>query len=161
MLYQDLRNLGRFYLKRERPDHTLQSTALVHETWLRLLDQRSPGWANRAEFLSAAGVMIRRILVDYARKRNADKRGDGAPCLHLDAAPVRLREAPAEYGALADALADLSAFDSQKARVVELRFFVGLSFHEIGDALGVSVRTVHREWTVARAWLQSYLTAKE
>jgi RNA polymerase sigma factor (TIGR02999 family) len=134
---------------------------LVHETWLRLLGQRSPGWANRAEFLSAAGVLFRRILVDYARKRNADKRGDGAACLHLDLFPARLQQEPAAYGTLADALADLAAFDSQKARIVELRFFVGLSMQEIADALGVSVRTVHREWTVARAWLQSYLTARD
>jgi RNA polymerase sigma factor (TIGR02999 family) len=158
LVYQDLRALGRYYLWRERSGHTLQSTALIHEVYIRLLQQHSPGWTNRAEFLSAVGTLIRRILVDYARSRGAEKRGDGLAPLPLDSGRALAQAAPPEITALADALADLNTFDPQKARVVELRFFMGLSMEEVAGALGISLRTAHREWTVARAWLQSYLT---
>jgi RNA polymerase sigma factor (TIGR02999 family) len=157
LIYQDLRGLCRYYLNREREGHTLQSTALIHEVYLRLLEQRAPGWTNRAEFLSSIGILIRRILVDYARTRNAEKRGDGLRHLPIDSARAISKADPVVLTALADALADLTSFDSQKARVVELRFFVGLTMEEIAEVLGISLRTAQREWLVAKSWLQSYL----
>jgi RNA polymerase sigma factor (TIGR02999 family) len=160
LIYQDLRTITRQYLKKERPGHTLQSTALVHEVYLRLLEQQAPGWTNREEFLAAVGVVIRRVLVDYARARNAQKRDCGAQRIPFDSVQVLSRSGPETLTRLAEALGDLSAFDRRKAHVVELRFFVGLSMEEIAEALGISVRTAHREWTVARAWLQSYLAGQ-
>jgi RNA polymerase sigma factor (TIGR02999 family) len=157
LIYQDLRGLCRSYLNRERAGHTLQSTALIHEVYLRLLEQHSPGWTNRAEFLGSVGVLIHRILVDYARTRNAEKRGDGLRHLPLDSVRALSKAGTREITALADALADLASFDSQKARVVELRFFVGLTMEEVAEVLGISLRSAQREWLVAKSWLQSYL----
>jgi RNA polymerase sigma factor (TIGR02999 family) len=157
LVYQDLREIARYHLRRERPAHTLQRTALIHEVYLRLLDQRAPSWENRDHFFATAGILMRRILLDYARRRNAGKRGDGAVLPSDAVADLAAPEARIVV-ALADALADLERFDPQKARIVELRFFMGLSMDEIAEATGLSVRTVNREWTVARAWLQCYLS---
>jgi RNA polymerase sigma factor (TIGR02999 family) len=145
-------------LRRERRGSTLQKTALVHEVYLRLLEQRAPGFRSREHFFGIAGTLMGRILVDHARRRDAQKRGDGAAACPLDAAADSLGAEPRGTAVLEGALADLERFDPQKARVVELRFFTGLSMEEIADALGVSVRTIHREWTIARAWLQAYLS---
>jgi RNA polymerase sigma factor (TIGR02999 family) len=158
MVYQDLRQIARYHLRRERPSHTLQQTALIHEVYLRLLGQRAPSWESRQQFFATAGILMHRILLDYARHRNAEKRGDGAVVPSLDAIPDRASPEEQQMIALADALADLGRLDPQKARVVELRFFMGLSMDEIAAATGLSVRTIHREWTVARAWLQAYLS---
>jgi RNA polymerase sigma-70 factor, ECF subfamily len=158
LVYSDLRELARYHLRRERPNHTLQKTALIHEVYLRLLDQRTPEWESREHFFAIAGTLMRRILLDHARRRAAEKRGDGIVPFSLDLLPDRAHAGPHDLVALADALADLERFDPQKARVVELRFFMGLSMDEIAAAMGISLRTVHREWTVARAWLQAYLS---
>jgi RNA polymerase sigma factor (TIGR02999 family) len=155
---RDLRELARYHLRRERPSHTLQQTALIHEVYLRLMAQRSPSWENRKHFFSMAGILMRRILLDYARRRNADKRGDGGPPASLDAGASVAAPEEREVVALADALADLERFDPQKSRIVELRFFMGLSMDEIAAETGLSVRTINREWTVARAWLHAYLS---
>src|SRR5579883_1612640 len=157
IVYHDLREMARQHLRRERPNHTLQNTALIHEVYLRLLDQHAPQWQDREHFFAIAGTLMRRVLLDHARRRAAEKRGDGVAPLSLDLLPDPVQAAPNDLIALADALADLERFDPQKARVVELRFFMGLSMDEIAAAIGLSLRTTHREWTVARAWLQAYM----
>jgi RNA polymerase sigma factor (TIGR02999 family) len=158
LVYKDLREIARYHLRRERPSHTLQQTALIHEVYLRLLGQAAPSWEDRKHFFATAGVLMRRILLDYGRRRHAEKRGDGAVLSNLDAFPDLAGTEEREVLALADALADLERFDAQKARVVELRFFMGLSAEETADAMDLSVRSIHREWTVARAWLHAYLS---
>jgi RNA polymerase sigma factor (TIGR02999 family) len=152
-LYDDMRRLAVSHLAAERPDHTLQPTALVHEAYLKLVDQRSTDWKDRLHFFAVAARVIRRILIDHARERNALKRG-GAD------RPVRLtdHDAPgAERGvdlvALDEALADLAQIDERQARVVELKFFAGCGIDEIAELLGVGRRTVDRDWMAARAWL--------
>jgi len=157
LIYKDLREIARYHLRRERGPHTLQQTALIHEVYLRLLNQRAPAWENRDHFFATAGILMRRILVDYARRRNAGKRGDGLAMPSLDAIPETAMPEARELMAVADALADLERFDPQKARIVEFRFFMGLSMEEIAAATDLSVRTINREWTVARAWLHAYL----
>jgi RNA polymerase sigma factor (TIGR02999 family) len=158
LVYNDLRRLARSYLRRERDEQTLQTTALVHEAYLRMQLQRTPGWHDRDDFFSTAGALMRRILVDHARMRHAGKRCCELADCPLEAAfPADHRNADS-IDALNDALMDLGRRDPQKARIVELRFFLGLSMEEIAEALGVSVRTVHREWTFAKAWLQKYVT---
>lgn len=157
MLYGDLRAMAARFLRLERRGHTLQSTALVHELYLRLRQQHRPGWENRDQFRITVSSQIRRILVDHARLRLAGKRGSGAAPVPLDSIGERLGPAAVEFVALDDALRDLERFDPVKARLVELRFFAGLSMEEVAESLGVSVRTAHREWTVARAWLQAYM----
>jgi RNA polymerase sigma factor (TIGR02999 family) len=158
LVYHDLRQIARYHLRRERSSHTLQQTALIHEVYLRLLDQRAPSWESRKHFFAIAGILMRRILLDYGRRRNAEKRGDGDAIAALDTVPDRASPEEQEIAALSDALADLERFDPQKARVVELRFFMGLSMDEISVATGLSVRTINREWTIARAWLHAYLS---
>lgn len=157
LIYHDLREIARYHLRRERPSHTLQQTALIHEVYLRLLDQRSPSWENRQHFFATAGILMRRILLDYARRRGAGKRGAGGALSSLDAIPETAPPEEREIMALADALADLERLDPQKARIVELRFFMGLSMEEVASATDLSVRTITREWTVARAWLHAYM----
>jgi RNA polymerase sigma factor (TIGR02999 family) len=157
LIYHDLREIARYHLRRERPSHTLQQTALINEVYLRLLDQRAPSWENRQHFFATAGILMRRILLDYARRRGAGKRGDGGVLPSLDAIPETAPPEEREVIALADALADLERLDPQKARIVELRFFMGLSTEEVASATDLSVRTINREWTVARAWLHAYM----
>jgi RNA polymerase sigma factor (TIGR02999 family) len=157
LVYDELRRIARRHLSREEPSHTLQSTALVHEAYMRLVDQNRVQWQNRAHFFGVAGQLIRRILVDHARRRHASKRGGAQPSLLLDESVAAASDNNVDLLALDDALNDLSALDVQQARVVELRFFAGLTIAESAEALGISPTTVQRDWTVARAWLYRYL----
>jgi RNA polymerase sigma factor (TIGR02999 family) len=153
LVYGELRRLAERYLRRERPGHTLQSTALVHEAWMKLAGQRNVQWQNRAHFFGVAAQLIRRILVDHARNRHAAKRGGHACILSLD----DMVETPGRRGldlvALDDALEGLAKVDARQARMVELRFFAGLSIEETAEVLHVSPATVKREWVSAKAWL--------
>src|SRR5688500_12263598 len=153
LVYDELRRLARRYLARERPDHTLQSTALVHEAYLRLIDQKNVRWQNRAHFFGVAAQMIRRILVDHARGRQASKRGSGAPKLSLDEAIAVPERKDFDLLALDDSLNSLAKIDPQQARIVELRFFTGLTVEETAEVLGISPATVKRDWVTAKAWL--------
>jgi RNA polymerase sigma-70 factor, ECF subfamily len=148
----ELHHLARRYLRRERPDHTLQTTALVNEAYLRLIDQREVRWRNRAHFFAIAAQMMRRILIDYARKR-ASAKGGGHGKLSLEEAAVLSDDRAAELIALEEALQSLAELDDRKSRIVEMRFFGGLSVEEIADVIGVSPDTVTREWRRAKAWL--------
>jgi RNA polymerase sigma factor (TIGR02999 family) len=158
LVYRELRRLAHGHLRRERPDHTLQTTALVHEAYLRLVDQQETNWKNRAQFFAVAAQMMRRILVDYARARQYAKRGGGAQSVELDEAMVVSSDRAAEVVALDEALLRLAELDSRKSRLVELRFFGGLSIEETAEILGVSPGTVMRDWTLAKAWLQREMT---
>ena len=153
VVYDELRRLAAIYLHRERPGHTLQATAVVHEAYMRLVDQRAVQWQNRAHFFGIAAQMIRRILVDHARGVRAAKRGGGAVALSLDEAHGVSEKRDLEVEALDDALHTLSQVDPQQARVVELRFFTGLSIEETAEVLGISESTVKRDWISAKAWL--------
>jgi len=153
LLYSELRNLASGYLRRERSDHTLQTTALVHEAYLRLADQREVRWKNREQFLGVAAQLMRRILVDYSRGRGAQKRGKGFERVFLEEAEVVSKHKPADVIALDEALTRLAGFDPQQARLVELRFFGGLSIEESAGVLGVSRTTLKRDWNLAKAWL--------
>jgi RNA polymerase sigma-70 factor (ECF subfamily) len=154
LVYQELHRLAHQYMSRERPGHTLQTSALVNEAFLRLVDQRDVQWQNRAHFFGIAGQMMRRILVDYARNRRYAKRGGGAAQVSLDEELIVSEERSAEVVALDEALSRLAAFDERKSQVVELKFFGGLSIEETAEVLGVSPGTVMRDWTLARAWLR-------
>ena len=154
LVYGELRRMARRHLQRERGDHTLQSAALVHEAYLRLVRQDAPQWQNRAHFFGVAAQLMRHILVDHARSRLAAKRGAGAPRLSF-APGIALPERPEmDLAALDDALNLLAQLDQQASRLVELRFFGGLSIEETAVVLRVSPATVKREWATARAWLQ-------
>ncbi len=153
LVYGELRRLAGRYLRRERSDHTLQSTALVHEAWMKLVDQRSVQWQNRAHFFAVAAQIIRRILVDYARNRHAAKRGAYACKLSLDEAIEVPKQRDVDLIALDDALDGLARIDPQQSRIVELRFFAGLSIDETAEVLHVSPATVKRDWVSAKAWL--------
>ena len=155
LVYAELRRMAKARLRDERPGHTLQATALVHEAWMRLMNQHGASWQNRAQFFAVAAQAMRRILVDHARKRSAVKRGDGTSSVDIDAL-AHVLSAPLPDDrllALDAALETLAAFDPRQARIVELRFFGGLSVEEAADILGVSPTTVKREWSTARAWL--------
>jgi len=152
IVYKELRNIARYHLLRERPGHTLQSAALVHEAYLRLLNQRPFDTENRAHFLAVASRLMRQILVDYARSHGAAKRGADRK-VDLDASLVLPQVRTTDVVALDDALNDLSSLDEQQGRIVELRFFGGLATEEIAEVLGVSASTVKRDWNVAKAWL--------
>jgi RNA polymerase sigma factor (TIGR02999 family) len=156
-VYEELRRLAAAHLRSERPDHTLQPTALVHEAYLRLADQRSVEWANRAHFFSIAARIMRRILVDHARRRRALKR-DGA-ALRLTLAEAPSEDRGPELLALDSALTSLESLDPRQAKIVELRFFGGLSVEETAEAAGISTATVKREWRTARAWLRREIGA--
>ena len=161
LVYGELRNLAARYLRRERSDHTLQSTALVHEAYLRLIDQNQVRWQNRAHFFGVAAQMIRRILVDHARTKHAQKRGGNAQKLSLDEAIGLPEQRDLDIIALDDALKLLAELDPQQSKVIELRFFGGLSIEETAEALGISPATVKREWVTARAWLLRQLSRTE
>lgn len=161
LVYDELRRLARRFLRRERPDHTLQSAALVNEAYLRLIRQDRPQWQNRAHFFGVAAQLMRHILVDHARNRAAAKRGAGAPRLTLDPDVALPRTRDVDLVALDDALNQLAALDPQQSRLVELRFFGGLSIEETSVVLSVSPATVKREWATARAWLQREIRNKE
>jgi len=162
LLYGELRSLAADFLRRERADHTLQPTALVHEAWMRLSAENESRWGDRAQFFALAAQAMRRVLIDHARRKLADKRGGGARRITLasDVTP------PGDSGeidliALDDALDRLAALDARQARVVELRFFAGLTVDEVAEALEVSPRTVASEWRLARAWLSNELAGRE
>lgn len=152
LVYKELRDVARYHLQRERPGHTLQSADLVHEAYMRLVDQRPFETENRAHFLAVASRLMRQILVDYARSHGAAKRGANRR-VELDASLVLPQMQSADVIALDDALSDLARLDEQQSRIVELRFFGGLAIEEIGQTLGISASTVKREWNVAKAWL--------
>lgn len=154
LVYDELRAIAGRYLSREPASHTLQSTALVHEAYVRLIGQRSVEWQNRAHFFGIAAQMMRRILVDHARRQHRDKRGGWTPKLSLDDAMAAAAPEPHfDLIALDDALTALALVDSRGARIVELRFFSGLTIDETAEVLDISAGTVKREWSAARAWL--------
>ena len=160
VIYDELRKLAANYLRRERPDHTLQPTALVHEAYLHLVDQTRVNWQNRAHFFGVAAQIMRRLLIDHARKHNAEKRGQDYEKLSLDENIDRSVERSGDLIALDDALNALATFDEQKARLVELRYFGGLSIEETADVMGVTPTTVKRHWRLAKAWLYGELQRK-
>jgi len=153
IVYDELRRQAQGYLRRENPGHTLQTTALVHEAYLRLVDQRQARWQNRAQFFGIAAQLMRRILVDHARRHQAAKRGGSAIQVPFEEEAVAAVESEVDLVALDDALTRLAGLDVQQARVVELRYFTGLGIEETAEALGISPATVKREWQSARAWL--------
>jgi len=158
LIYGELRRLAGAYFQRERLNHTLQPTALVHEAYLKLVDQTRVEWQNRAHFLGVAANQMRRILVDHARGHQAQKRGAGFEKLSLDDALVAAGERSAELMAIDEALETLARFDPDKSRLVELRYFGGLSIEETAQVMNVSVSTANRQWRMAKAWLYGQLT---
>jgi RNA polymerase sigma factor (TIGR02999 family) len=156
LVYRELRTLASRYLARERRDHTLQTTALVHEAYLKLAGQRGVDWQNRAHFFGIAARLMRRILVDHARRDGRAKRGGGAPHLSLDDAHPPAAPAPldaVDAYALDQALSRLEELDPQQGRIVELRFFGGMTIEETAEVVGLSAATIKREWATAKAWL--------
>jgi len=153
LVYAELHRLAASYLSRERSDHTLQPTALVNEAYLRLIDQNSLAWQNRAQFFGIAAQMMRRILVNHARDRHADKRGGHALRLSLDDAISFFEERDVNLVALSDALEQLAKLDLRQSQIVELRFFGGLTIEEVAEHLHASPATIKREWTTAKLWL--------
>ena len=153
LVYAELRKLARSYVRGERPNHTLNATALVNEAYIRLADQRETQWQNRAHFYGIAAQLMRRVLIDHARKKQSEKRGGGEVPIEFDeriGAPRR----PSELIALDDALQSFARIDARGARIVELRQFGGLTVEEVADVLHISPATVKREWTAAKAWLK-------
>ena len=159
IVYEELRRLAAAALRRERTDHTLQPTALVHEAFLRLAETPGASWENRAHFVAIAARVMRRVLVDHARGRNALKRGNGELRVPIDDVDVPAVGQDVDLVALDDALARLALLDERQARIVELRFFGGLSVPETAALIGASERTVKRDWQVARAWLTRELSS--
>ena len=159
LVYKELHRLASVYLRDERPDHTLQSTALVNEAYLRLVGLDTMPWQNRAHFYGVAAQILRRILVDHARDRNAVKRGSGRNKVSLDHALTVPAQPELDLVALDESLTRLAEFDPNKARLVELRFFAGLPVHEVAEVLGISPATVHRQWAIARTWLYRQMMA--
>ncbi|RMH16365.1 MAG: sigma-70 family RNA polymerase sigma factor [Acidobacteria bacterium] len=153
LVFDELRTIARRYLDRESPNHTLQPTALVNEVYLKLVGRRRVTWENRAQFFGFAAELMRRILVDHARGLRASKRGGGAPRISLEAGVDVAFRQDVDVVALDDALKDLAALDPRQAKIVELRFFTGLTNEEVAAALGISLTTVKREWRTARLWL--------
>jgi len=153
LVYIELRRIANRYLQGERSDHTLQSTALVHEAYVRMIEQALPQWQNRAHFFAVAAQLMRQILVDHARSHRASKRGGDVYKLALEDAEEQPKVLDFDIVALDDALKSLALMDEQQSRVVELKFFGGLSVEDTADVLGVSASTVKRDWTTARAWL--------
>jgi RNA polymerase sigma-70 factor (ECF subfamily) len=153
LVYEELRRLAHHYMEGQRRDHTLQTTALVNEAYLRLADQTNPNWQSRAHFLGVAALAMRQILVSYARSNRAQKRGGGAARIELDEAAILSPEQSKEIVDLHEALERLATLDSRKARVVELKFLGGLNYNEIAEVLKIARRTARRDWEFARLWL--------
>jgi RNA polymerase sigma factor (TIGR02999 family) len=153
LVYNELRRLARRYMRRERPDHTLQTTALINEVYLQLVDVRNVHWQNRAHFFALCARLMRRILVDFARSRRYAKRGGGAQPVSLNESLVVSPQLPTDLVAVDDVLKALTEIDARKAQVVELRFFGGLTVEETAAVLKVSPETVKRDWKLAKAWL--------
>ena len=157
LVYEELRRLAHHFMEGQRPNHTLQTTALVNEAYLRLADQTKPNWQNRAHFFAVAARTMRQILVSYARSNRAQKRGGGGARIELDEAAILSPEQSKEIVDLHEALERLGALDSRKARVVELKFFGGLNYDEIAEVLKIAGRTVRRDWEFAKVWLYKEL----
>ena len=157
LVYEELRRLAHHFMEGQRPDHTLQTTALVDEAYLRLADQTRPSWQNRAHFFAVAARAMRQILVNYARSSRAQKRGGGALKVELDEAAFVSPEQSKAIVDLHEALERLGALDSRKARVVELKYFAGLNYDEIAEVMKISPMTVRRDWVFAKAWLYDEL----
>src|SRR6266446_992433 len=157
LVYEELRRLAHHFMEGQRPDHTLQTTALVNEAYLRLADQTNPRWQNRAHFFAVAARAMRRILVSYARSQRSQKRGGGALKLELDEAALVSLEESKEIIDLHEALERLATLDSRKAQVVELKYFGGLNYDEMAEVLKISPVTVRRDWRFAKAWLYTQL----
>ena len=153
LVHQELHRLAKLYMRRESPGHTLQTSALVNEAYVRLIDQKNAHWKNRAHFFGVAAQLMRRILIDYARSHQYAKRGGGARKLSLDEVALVSDPRAAELIALDDALTSLASFDQRKSQIVDLRFFGGLSIEEAAEVMGISPRTVEYEWRKAKAWL--------
>jgi RNA polymerase sigma factor (TIGR02999 family) len=158
LVYEELRRMAHRHMRKERPGHTLQTSALIHEAYVKLVDQTEVEWQNRAHFYGTAAQMMRRILVDHARARQYAKRGGNAHAVSLDEGAIVSRERAAEVVALDEALTVLAAVDQRKSQIVELRFFGGLSIEETAEVLAVSPGTVMRDWTLAKAWLRREMT---
>lgn len=161
LVERELRQIAHNYMRRETPGHTLQTTALVNEAYLRLVDQNRVRWQNRSHFFAIAAKMMRRILLNHSRDRDRDKRGGGAVKVSLTEADAILKERAVELIALDEALSKLELVDERKCRVVELRYFGGLNVEETAEALGISTITVIRDWNMAKAWLARELTHGE
>lgn len=161
MVYRELRRLAGYYMRRQRADHTLQTSALINEAYLRLIDYKNMRWEDRAHFFAVAAQAMRRILVDHARRRGYSKRGGGALKVSFDEAVVGAKERGAELVALDDALKDLAAIDPRKCQVVELRYFGGLSVDETAEVIGLAPVTVMREWRSAKGWLLRTISKRE
>ena len=160
LVYDELRRLARYYLASQRSDHTLQSTAIVHEAYLRLAGRDNVHWENRSHFFAVAAQLMRRILVDHARKRNAAKRGGAQLTLLVDEAVEPSSQRELDLVALDDALQGLAELDERQSRIVELRFFGGLSIEDTSRLLEISPATVKREWSTARAWLYEEISGR-
>ncbi len=158
LVYNELRRLAHGYLRRERKGHTLQTTALINEAYLRLVDQKQVHWANRSHFFAISAQIMRRILIDHARRYDYAKRGGGAQRISLDEAAVVAKERARELLMLDEALNGLAKIDPRRGRVVELRYFGGLNNEEIAGVLKISENTVTRDWNMARAWLYQELS---
>jgi RNA polymerase sigma factor (TIGR02999 family) len=158
LVYHELHRLAHRYMRQERPGHTLQTSALVNEAYVRLIDWKNVQWQNRAHFLAVSAQIMRRILVDFARSRDYAKRGGGARQVSLEEAAIVSGERSADLVALDEALNALAQLNERQSRVVELRFFGGLELEEIAEVLKVSVGTVRRDWSLARAWLHRELS---
>jgi RNA polymerase sigma factor (TIGR02999 family) len=154
LVYRDLHRLAERHLRSESPSHTLQSTALVHEAYLRLIDQRNTRWQNRAHFFGISAQLIRRILVDHARARKAEKRGGDAAEIQIDESVAAPEQQNLDLVVLDDCLKTLAGIDPQQARLVELRYFAGLTVEETAEVMRVSPTTIKREWRLAKAWLR-------
>ena len=161
LVQPELHRLAHHYMSRERAGHTLQTTALINEAYLRLADSTQPTWQNRNHFVAAAAQLMRRIMVDHARQHLSQKRGGGAFRVTLDETALVTSTRSEELLALDEALENLAAFDARKSQIVELRYFGGLTMEETADFLKLSLRTVEREWNLAKAWLHRALSEKQ
>jgi RNA polymerase sigma factor (TIGR02999 family) len=160
IVYGELRRMAHRYLERERSDHTLQSTALVHEVYVRLIGQKLPEWQSRAHFFGVAARLMRQILVEYARGHLAAKRGGGACKVTVESGALVAQKSDVDVILLDDALFELAKLDARQSRIVELRFFGGLSIDDTSEVLGISPATVVREWTTARIWLHREISRR-
>jgi RNA polymerase sigma factor (TIGR02999 family) len=161
LVYDELRRLAKRHMARERPDHTLQTSALINEAYLRLVDQKNMQWQNRTHFFAVAAHVMRHVLIDHARSYGYAKRGAGAHKMPLDEAAAFSSQRAREFVALDDALAALAELDPRRSQVVELRFFGGLSIEETAEVLKISSPTVQREWRAAKAWLGRFISNQE
>ena len=161
LIYDELRRIAHRYARRERNGHTLQTTALINEAYVRLAGNESPDWQNRQHFFAVTAQVMRHILIDHARRRQALKHGGGGQQVSLSEAKAMTNERAAELIALDEALEELAAFDARKSQVVQLRFFGGLNLEETAEVLGVSLMTVRRDWRAAKAWLYKRVMSDE